>query len=210
LPYGKFFVFLCQVNTEALHILRQVYPSQFINNELFNTLTQKHDLLQYKKGDKLLKTGQVLQGYYIIINGLARSVITSFENKEITTDFFTIGNIMINVSSVFQQQPSQVQFEAITDLTCFKIDYLKFQELFTTEPRFAEWGRNWMTLALFESNNRYLNSITQPAVQRYTELHNQKPLVTQLAPLKYIASYLGITDTSLSRIRKELTQVTVL
>jgi hypothetical protein len=57
---------------------------------------------------------------------------------------------------------------------------------------------------LFDLNQRILSMITDSAIERYNILQEQHPQILQRAPLKFIASYLGITDTSLSKIRKEL------
>jgi hypothetical protein len=61
-----------------------------------------------------------------------------------------------------------------------------------------------MAKELVHSKNRAIAMITEPATARYLRLIKEKPILIQQAPLKHIASYLGITDTSLSRIRKEI------
>jgi hypothetical protein len=60
---------------------------------------------------------------------------------------------------------------------------------------------------LYQSKMRATEMITEPATKRYLHLMQGRPQIIQQAPLKYIASYLGITDTSLSRIRKEISQL---
>jgi len=62
----------------------------------------------------------------------------------------------------------------------------------------------WMTGKLFHSKQRSLEMITTSAKNRYQNLLKEKPQIVLHSPLKYIASYLGITDTSFSRIRKEI------
>jgi hypothetical protein len=63
-----------------------------------------------------------------------------------------------------------------------------------------------MTNALFENKLRSLYMITDSAKDRYLRLQREQPQIIQQAPLKQVASYLGVTDTSLSRIRKEVTK----
>ncbi|CAN5362663.1 hypothetical protein BH23BAC3_BH23BAC3_13890 [soil metagenome] len=84
------------------------------------------------------------------------------------------------------------------------MSFENFQRLFQNTDGFSEWGRTWMSGALFSSKQRSLSMITESATERYLTLQKEHPEIIQQAPLKYIASYLGITDTSLSRIRKEL------
>ncbi|MDO5106255.1 MAG: cyclic nucleotide-binding protein, partial [Capnocytophaga sp.] len=69
---------------------------------------------------------------------------------------------------------------------------------------FSEWGRLFMTEKLFQTQRRSLEMITLPAKDRYLQFLKEKPQVLQNVALKHIATYLGITDTSLSRIRKEI------
>jgi CRP/FNR family transcriptional regulator, anaerobic regulatory protein len=79
-----------------------------------------------------------------------------------------------------------------------------FQQLFHSIPNFAEWGRAWMSNELFQFKLRSVSIITDSATDRYKALvQNQSQIILQ-APLKCIATYLGITDSSLSRIRKEI------
>src|SRR5690606_39549800 len=93
--------------------------------------------------------------------------------------------------------------QCVTDCTFWQIDFAVFQDLFLQIPGLAEWGRSWMSFELFQSKKRATEMITLPATQRYLQLMQERPQIIQQAALKHIASYLGITDTSLSRIRKE-------
>ncbi|MGO3306994.1 MAG: cyclic nucleotide-binding protein, partial [Sphingobacterium sp.] len=64
--------------------------------------------------------------------------------------------------------------------------------------------RAWMAYELYLSKKRATEMITEPAKKRYLHLLEEKPHIIQQAPLKFVATFLGITDTSLSRIRKEI------
>jgi CRP-like cAMP-binding protein len=88
----------------------------------------------------------------------------------------------------------------------YEIYYDDFQELFHTIEGMREWGRMWFTFQLFQSRYQKIEMITETAKERYLKLLKEKPQIIQQAPLKQIATYLGITDTSLSRIRKEISE----
>ena len=79
-----------------------------------------------------------------------------------------------------------------------------FMKLFSIES-FREVGRTRLVTNYFELKNHTVSMITDHAKERYLELLRTKPNIIQNVPLKHIATYLGITDTSLSRIRKEVT-----
>ncbi len=159
------------------------------------------------KGDFLLREGHIANEYFILEQGLIRAFVHNFDGKDITTSFFVKDEIVIDVSSLFQRIPSNENIQALTDCVCWKIEFQVFQELFHSIEGFREWGRAWMAQSLFEFKNRSVSMITDSATDRYLNLLQHKPDVLKYAPLKQIASYLGITDTSLSRIRKETAQI---
>ena len=94
--------------------------------------------------------------------------------------------------------------QCLTDVKLWRIGFQDFEKLFDLYPAFREWGRAWMSRELYKNKNRATEMITLPATERYLQLLENHPQVVLQSPLKYIASYLGVTDTSLSRIRKEI------
>jgi hypothetical protein len=86
----------------------------------------------------------------------------------------------------------------------WKIEYDRFQQLLQKVEGIREWGRIWSTNQLFLQKQRFVDLLTIRAADRYLTLIKERPQVIEQSPLKYIASYLGVTDTSLSRIRKEI------
>jgi CRP/FNR family transcriptional regulator, anaerobic regulatory protein len=187
-------------------LLKDVYQHPLLEQTQLEKIYTGHTQVSFKKGDFILKAKELSNAYYIVTQGLLRSYVTDLEDNEITTNFFTEGEIAIEVLSLFQKIPSKEYMQAITDCTCWKIDFATFQNFFSTIPGFSEWGRTWFTQSLFAMKERSLSIIVDSAKERYLQLIQAKPAIAQLAPLKQIASFLGIKDTSLSRIRKELTQ----
>ncbi|MBO6185348.1 MAG: Crp/Fnr family transcriptional regulator [Chryseobacterium sp.] len=176
----------------------------FFFQEELDEIIQAHEKVVFQKGDFILKEGKTANEYYIIEKGLARSFVNDFNGNEVTTHFFVENEIIIEVSSLFQRIPTQENIVCITDCECMKIDFETFQELYHKIQNLSEWGRAWMSQELFTYKQRSVEMFTLSATKRYLNLLEQKPQVVQFAPLKQIASYLGITDTSLSRIRKEI------
>ncbi|MCY0970803.1 Crp/Fnr family transcriptional regulator [Chryseobacterium wangxinyae] len=163
-----------------------------------------HEKVVFRKGDFILEEGKTANEYFILEKGLARSFVNDFNGNDVTTHFFVENEIIIEVSSLFQRIPTQENIVCITDCVCQKIDFDTFQNLYHKIQNLSEWGRAWMSNELFTYKQRSVEMFTLSATKRYLNLLEQKPHVIQFAPLKQIASYLGITDTSLSRIRKEL------
>lgn len=187
--------------------LKTAYRHELLSDSNLKSVYKAHHKVTFSKGDKLLNVGSTADGYWVLEKGLIRSFVFDYSGKDITTNFFTQNDIVIEVSSLFQRIPSQEHIEAITDCTCWKIDFQIFQELFHSMEGFREWGRAWMANSLFEYKQRSVSMIADSATERYYRLMETKPEVFQYSSLKHIASYLGVTNTSLSRIRKETAQI---
>lgn len=188
------------------HTLLNIYRHPQLNTESLERIAAAHTRVAIKKGDFILQQGQVANDYYCVESGWIRSFAYSAEGVDITTDFVGAEEIAIEVASLFMRVPTQENIQALTDCTGWRIDFDVFQELFHTIPGFMEWGRAWMSGALFQTKQRSLSMITSSATDRYLALQAHKPDLLLHAPLKFIASYLGVTDTSLSRIRKEVSR----
>lgn len=189
------------MNLEA-QLFENIYVHPLLGKEEIKAIATAHKKIHLKKGDHFLEKGKNSNSYLILINGLMRSYVHNHENEEITTNFFSNNEIVIEVSSLFQRIKSDENIEALTDCECFEIDFEDFQNLFHAMPGFIEWGRAWMSNELFELKQRSIFMITEDATTRYQKLFEEKPMVVKHAPLKQVASYLGITNSSLSRIRK--------
>lgn len=184
--------------------MQAIYQHPLLNAAELNMIFDAHTLITFNKGDFLLKKGNVANSYYCINEGLVRSYVYDYNGNDITTGFIGNDEIAIDVVSLFHQVPTVEYFQALTNCKCYVINLDKFQVLYHSIKGFNEWGRAWMAKSLFDLKQRTISMITDSASDRYQTLQEQHPQILQQAPLKYIASYLGITDTSLSRIRKEL------
>lgn len=185
-------------------LLSQVYDHPLIGADELYSLIGAHKKATFKKGDFILKQGDIADGYMILANGLMRSFAHDYNGNDITTNFFSNCDIVIEVLSLFQRIPTTENIQALTDCECWKLDFDTFQELYHSIPGFSEWGRLWMTNSLFHFKQRSVEMVTISAKERYLQLLKEKPQIILQSPLKNIASYLGITDTSFSRIRKEI------
>ncbi len=184
--------------------LCQVYQYPALTQAELKQLFAAHERISFAKGALILKEGSVPNEYFILESGVARSYVMDYNGNDINTNFFTCNQVIIEVASLFQRSKSKENIEALTDCKCWKINFDRFQELYHSIKNFSEWGRAWMSNKLFEFKQRSVEMITDSATDRYLKLFNENPNVLQYAPLKNIATYLGITDTSLSRIRKEI------
>jgi CRP-like cAMP-binding protein len=164
------------------------------------------DKFQYKtlaKNQLQLTEGKVCDEYFFLERGYMRAFAHDTEGNEVTTNFCAAGQMVFEVSSFFNRTRSKENMQALTDCAGWYISFAQLNELFHSLPQFREFGRSVLVKGFADLKTRMLAMITETAEERYAMLLKTNPEIFQHAPLKHIASYLGITDTSLSRIRKE-------
>jgi CRP-like cAMP-binding protein len=154
------------------------------------------------KNEFLLRAGQVSDDYIFLDQGFLRAFAYDIDGHDITTGFHGPGQVVFEVASFFQRTPSLEYIQALTDCQGWRISFAQLNELFHSRNEFREFGRSVLVRGYAALKNRMLATITEPAATRYEQLLRSQPELFQHAPLKYVASYLGVTDTSLSRIRK--------
>jgi CRP/FNR family transcriptional regulator, anaerobic regulatory protein len=181
-----------------------VYNHPLLKKEDYEAIRKAHTRLQCKQGSMLLEIGKTAKEFYVVEQGLFRSFLFDYNGNETTTEFYCSNEILIESFSLFHRIASKENFQAVTDAIVWKIEYDTFQELLHNIEGIREWGRAWATSQLFVLKQRSINVLTMSATDRYVSLVKERPEVIKLSPLKYIASYLGITDTSLSRIRRDI------
>ncbi len=187
-------------NENLIRFIQDVLPiSDDITTEIALYFQEKTLL----KNEFLLKEGKISNEYIFLLEGFVRSYTHDIEGNDITTNFYSKNQIVLETSSFFNRTPTQENFQALTDCKGLVINYEDMQMLFHSIPEFREFGRKVLVQGITVLKQRMLSMINQTAEQRYENLIKTKPEILQNAPLKNIATYLGITDTSLSRIRKE-------
>ncbi|HEX2682730.1 MAG TPA: Crp/Fnr family transcriptional regulator [Ferruginibacter sp.] len=153
------------------------------------------------KYDHLLQEGRLSDEYFFLETGFMRAYAYDTEGNDISTNFYAPGQVVFEVSSFFNRSISRENIQATTDCSGWVISYDQLNGLFHAMPEFREFGRSILVKGFASLKTRMLSMITETAEQRYDNLLKTNPEIFQHAALKHIASYLGITDTSLSRIR---------
>lgn len=186
------------------HFLHRVFsPSNFRPEELLQ-IVSKFKQVKYSKEDYLLESGRTANNYWFVEQGLLRSYVVDAEGNEISTGFFSVGDIVIDWPSFFLREPTREYIQALSDCNCWQLDYENFQTLFHNIEAFREQGRATLVGSYFALKKNHVALVADRAKDRYMRLMEEQPEIVQQVPLKYIASFLGVTDTSLSRIRREI------
>lgn len=139
-----------------------------------------------------------------IHKGIMRSYILDSEGAEISTNFYTKNQVAIEPASFFNRSVSRENIQTLTDCVVWLVDFQQMNQHFNKYPEHREFGRRLLVRSMVELKERMISFQTETAENRYYLLIKQNPEILKYVPLKQIASYLGVTDTSLSRIRKLL------
>jgi CRP-like cAMP-binding protein len=183
-----------------IRFIRSVLPMGLDKAE---QIVEKFKERKFLRNEYLLKEGAVCRESHIVEEGIIRSYIFDLDGNEVTTAFYSNSMFASDLLSFFKKIPSNENIQALTDCQTWYITYADMQESFHTIPEFREFGRQNIINQYGVLKERMLSMLQQTAEERYTDLIDSNPEIFRYAPLKNIATYLGITDTSLSRIRKE-------
>lgn len=153
--------------------------------------------LQRTKGQTIIRTGQVASSFFLVEKGMVRSYY-QHNNKEITIWFAAENDI---AASTFNGEPSYETVECIEDCRFLYITNHDMEDLCRRYECINTIYRKMIEECCIMLNNRIYSFQVLSAAERYRELQENEPAVVQRAPLHYIASYLGISQETLSRIR---------
>lgn len=182
---------------------------QFLHNSNLVSLPAAEEIAttfapkEIAKNNFLLKEGRVADEYFFLETGFIRAFAHDINGNDVTTNFYSSNQLVFEVSSFFNRSISKENFQAMEDCHGWFITYEQLNKLFHSLPEFRDFGRAILVKGFSSLKMRMLSVITETAEQRYQALLKTNPEIFQHVALKHIASYLGITDTSLSRIRKE-------
>lgn len=181
--------------------MQQILP---VASHIADDMAADFEQYLYTKNDLLLKEGRISDDYLFLETGLIRAFTYDTAGNEVTTNIYSSHSIVFEAASFIKRTPTKENIQALADCTVWVLKYDSFQTLFHSIPAFREFARANLVNGFIALKERTLGMINLTAEQRYENLLHTRPDIFQNVPLKYLASYLGITDTSLSRIRKEI------
>jgi CRP-like cAMP-binding protein len=155
-----------------------------------------------KKKD-LLVSGQVCDYLYFITKGCLRSFYVDAKGIEHVYQIRMDNNWIGDIDSYFTRQKSKYNIEALENSHLLRISVDRFEQLFIEIPNLERYFRILFQKAYINALNRLSSTMWDTAIDRYNEMLKENPEIFQRVPLVHIASYLGITPESLSRIRRQ-------
>lgn len=153
-----------------------------------------------KKNTLLLKQGHSCEYIYFIEKGFARAFYTK-NGKDATTWFARENDIITSMYALITKRKSNESIEILEDASLLRIDYEELQILYNIYPNLNRLGRILLEKYFVELEERTLSLQFDSALERYQQLITRQPYVLQRASLGQIASFLGMSQITLSRIR---------
>jgi CRP/FNR family transcriptional regulator, anaerobic regulatory protein len=178
------------------------FLSYVLSPEAEALLSPKIRIKKYKKGTFLLKKGHVARDAHFIISGSARCFYEN-QRKEVTNYFAFENEGVTSTLSFMTQKPSDEIIQVLEDTTVATISYNDLEALYQQNLEICNMGRKFLEGITIELEERIRVFQITSAQDRYDYILAHKPQIIQRVPLKYLASFLGITAETLSRIRSK-------
>jgi CRP-like cAMP-binding protein len=187
-----------------MEVIRKYFESKVILTEQdWKKFSSKLKQRRFKKNATILPQGNKEEYLSFIEKGILRLHVKS-EDKDFTFAFGFEGNFVSAYDSFLFQTHSQYEVTTITETILWSVKYADLQEIYNTTLMGDRIGRLASEELFKIKMERLLSMMTESAEERYLNLMKNEPILLQQIPLKYLASYIGITPEALSRIRKRI------
>ncbi len=183
---------------------KNIYSGISMDERLFEAFRDAAKTRRFKKNEIITEQNKVEKYLSYIEDGSTAIIYTNEHGKKICFDLNYEGEYVSSYASFVTKTPSMHYVIALENTLLFSIDSDSLTNLYKTSRAFERMGRLAIESVLLYKETRLLSVLTKSAEERYLELMYKAPDILKRTPQKYIASYLGITPESLSRIRKKL------
>lgn len=183
--------------------LQKYITSYFgITNENMDKITSLFSESELKKGEYFTKSGQYCEKLSFVRSGYIR-VFANANDKEVTQWISTQGQFITDLNSLSFKQRARWNIQALTDCKLYTIEKENYSQLNSIVPNWSEMEKQFIAACFIQLEDRVFTHLSLSAEERYDKLFdNSKELFNQV-PLQYIASMLGMSPETFSRIRNK-------
>ncbi|MCY4778334.1 Crp/Fnr family transcriptional regulator [Sphingobacterium sp. UT-1RO-CII-1] len=185
---------------EALDIIQAIGR---LNTDELDKLVALFEPIQFQNKKLIIEADKTARHIYFLKEGACR-IYYHKEEKEVVLDFCFPGDVLMSLNSYIHGTPGYETIETLEKTTLYKVDIHKLQHLFEQSIGIANWGRKLAELQTLKIEFRLMSKLFKTAAESYNELLLRSPEIVQRIKLGYIASYLGISQVTLSRIRAKI------
>lgn len=184
--------------------LQEIFQGLTLSEMHKNIISKKLKKTTINKGETLLHPNDTTFYQYYVKSGCLRSFFTDTSAKEHTIQFAIKDWWISDYTAFFKKEKAILQIECIQDATVLRLSRDDMKEIFDLIPGIERYFRIKTESYIGSFQKRIIGDLSKTAKEQYIEFVNTYPNIEQLVKNYHIASYLGITSESLSRIRKEI------
>lgn len=183
--------------------LEQYIQSYFgVTQEEILSISRFFRETQLRKGAYFLKAGQTCNQLSFHKSGIIR-VYSAYGDKEITQWISTQGYFVADLGGIVFNEPARHHIQALTDCALYTIDRADYNRLGQVVPRWHELEKLFIARCFTTMENRVRTLLSMSAAERYQQLFAERRELFNQVPLQYLASMMGMTPETLSRLRKK-------
>lgn len=171
--------------------------------ESLNKLMSLFTKVDLKKKAFFAKRGEYSRNIAFILDGVLRAYYSNNKGEEYNKTFFTAGNFIGAYSSLITKQENLIDIDCLTDCSLLIANFEKIKALYDDCPKVERLARILAEQFFVLKEKREIELVTLEAKERYLIFQQEHPQLEQLIPQYHIASYLGVSPTQLSRIRRQ-------
>lgn len=182
--------------------IKKAFP--YLTDTTISKLMSLGEIQVLQEGETFIKQGERHNRIALVMQGLLRNYIMNDNGEQITVVFATELQSIAPYKCLFLQQPASETTEAVKSSVLITFDYPTMRKLGEEEPEFNKLYMDALEKTLMNAIERVEDFTIAKPEERYQRLLAKHGYLIEQAPLKYLASYLGINPVSLSRIRKRI------
>ena len=186
--------------------ITQIFTGVELTSENLTFLESILEEIHIPKGFTLLSANEPVSEQYYVLQGCLRTYFIDESGKEHTLQFAIQDWWISDYTAFFTEEKAIMHIESIQDTKVLKLSRKNMEAMFKSIPSLESFFRKKLERAFASFQKRILSNLAQSAKERYLDFIKTYPNIEQSVKNYHIASYLGITTESLSRIRRELTQ----
>lgn len=185
---------------EFVKAIQQIHVLPEKELEKLSLITEQ---ITIKKNNILVNKDRISRYIYFLKEGICRIYYPKGE-KEAVLDFCFPGDSILSLKSYVHNTVGYEIVDTLEDCILYRIPISRLQQLYNSSLAIANWGRKLAELETLKIEQRLMQTLFKTAAERYMDLITKEANVVQRIKLGYIASYLGVTQVTLSRIRAEI------
>ncbi|WP_343694338.1 Crp/Fnr family transcriptional regulator [Flavobacterium sp.] len=186
--------------------VKKIFDSYYVSDtNIWDAFSEKIEIRKFKKSQIIKEYNEVEKYLNIIIKGSAGLFVWD-GSRDICINLLYEKSFISDYLSFLNQQPTVIKVEALEDITLWSITHKDLKELYSRSESGLRIGKAVSEMLYIRKQQQQIDLLTLSPQERYIKLIESSPEIFQRTPLKVIASYLGLTAESLSRIRKRITE----